>query len=137
MAKSRLRKTKMPGSLDANGKAPVAYLTKAQGKAKVAEDRAARLQARTARRERKAAIRKKGNGVKRNDNSIRRNERHDRYAAAKDWNKPAPAGLNGILAVPRMSKYKSHYEIIDNPDKKDKKLEIEVCLPRSHLGRLS
>ena len=58
----------------------------------------------------------------------RRRERRVRPTNA-EWAIPAPRGLVGRLERPKViSKHKSYFEFAENVEKKDKRLEFEVCI---------
>jgi len=59
---------------------------------------------------------------------IERRKLSHKLMRAEDWAIPPPPGLNGKLAVPKLSsKYATYFEFADNHEKK-KKLEYQVSV---------
>ena len=61
---------------------------------------------------------------------MERRKRERRLITADMWSMPAPADLagKGKLEKPKVkSKYHSYFEFAENTEKKDKKLEFQVC----------
>ena len=58
---------------------------------------------------------------------LERRKKEKRLYTADMWAEPAPSHLVGKLDVPKISsKYQSYLVFADNPEKKEKKLEIQV-----------
>jgi hypothetical protein len=67
----------------------------------------------------------------RRQNKLERRRRENRLIPADMWDLPAPQGLVGKLDKPKLtSKYHSYFEFAENTEKKDKKLEFQVCCSR-------
>lgn len=67
-------------------------------------------------------------------------ERHkrDRKGNLIDWTAPLPPGLVARPEKPRISsKHKSWFELVENKDRKEKKLEYEVFEPQHLISRSS
>jgi hypothetical protein len=107
------KKKKVAGAAPKSTKASKASKTSKKQPARQALDRAAREERRARKMERR--------------------RRDKRLMTADMWAIPAPADLvgKGKLEKPKLkSKYYSYFEFAENTEKKDKKLEFQVCYLR-------
>ncbi|KAK0116968.1 hypothetical protein ONS96_012812 [Cadophora gregata f. sp. sojae] len=92
------------------------------GKKKKAANRA-KAEAGTATK----ASRRGGNKQERRAQKLEKRKQEKKNMTAEMWAAPAPTHLVAKLDLPKVqSKYQSYFEFADNPEKKQKKLELQV-----------
>jgi hypothetical protein len=59
---------------------------------------------------------------------LERRKKDKKAITPAQWNAPAPSHLVAKLDIPQIkSKYQSYFEFAENSEKKEKKLEFQVC----------